>query len=123
MVNGRLEEGLKHIDAALRINPDAHFGREKYQKKLAEYVISRKTDGKVPQPLVGLNDPHGASFRLFLIVPSTATTGPRIEKGDREAAVKAVLGMMRFATTTTRRCSWKSWVTYSRIALALAGPR
>src|SRR5262249_24474844 len=46
MINGRLEDGLKHIDAALRINPDAHFGREKYQKKLAEYMILRRKNGK-----------------------------------------------------------------------------
>jgi tetratricopeptide (TPR) repeat protein len=97
MLDGKLEEGLKHIDVALRINPDAHFGREKYQKKLAEYVISRKLDGKVPQPLVEPNDPHGESFWLFLYAPATATKGPPFEKSDREAAVKAVLGMMRFA--------------------------
>jgi tetratricopeptide (TPR) repeat protein len=97
MLDGKLEEGLKHIDAALRINPDAHFGREKYQKKLAEYVISRKVDGKVPQPLVEPDDPHGNSFWLFLYMPATATKGPPFSKGDREAAINAVLGMMRFA--------------------------
>jgi tetratricopeptide (TPR) repeat protein len=97
MLDGKLEEGLKHIDAALRINPDAHFGREKYQKMLAEYIISRKVDGKVPQPLVGLHDPHPDSFREFLLVPATASKGSYFEQGDRDAAVKAVLGMMRFA--------------------------
>ena len=97
MLDGRFEEGLQHIDAALRINPEAHFGREKYQKKLAEDVIRRKKDGKVPQPLVGLHDPHSASFRSFLIIPGTKTSSPIIDENDRKEAVKAVLGMMRFA--------------------------
>jgi tetratricopeptide (TPR) repeat protein len=93
---GRFEEGLKHIDAALGINPDAHFGREKYQKKLVEYVISRQKDGKTPLPLVSLVDPHRFSFRDFLIVPGTDKIPPIIDEGERKAAVKGVLGMMRF---------------------------
>jgi tetratricopeptide (TPR) repeat protein len=92
---GRLEEGLQHIDKALRINPDAHFGREKFQKRLVEYVLSRRRDGKTPLPLVGPSDPHD-SFRTFLIVPATATSPPRIDESERKAAVKGVLGMMRF---------------------------
>src|SRR5262249_53360047 len=42
---GRLEEGLEHIGRALRINPDAHFGREKYQRLLVEYVLDRRRQG------------------------------------------------------------------------------
>ncbi len=38
---GQLHEGLPHIGRALAINSDAHFGREKYQKLLAEYILSR----------------------------------------------------------------------------------
>ncbi|HZN33501.1 MAG TPA: tetratricopeptide repeat protein, partial [Pirellulaceae bacterium] len=35
---GRLEESKTHIRRALEINPDAHFGRERYQLLLTEYV-------------------------------------------------------------------------------------
>ena len=34
--SGKLTEGIPYIDAALKINPDAHFGREKYQKLLVD---------------------------------------------------------------------------------------
>lgn len=34
--------GIETIGKALEINPDAHFGREKYQKLLAEYVLDRQ---------------------------------------------------------------------------------
>lgn len=40
---GRLKDGLPHIDRALAINPNAHFGREKYQKLLVEYVLKQRT--------------------------------------------------------------------------------
>src|SRR5579884_4228255 len=42
---GRLEEALEHISEALRINPDAHFGREKYQALLVEYMLERRRRG------------------------------------------------------------------------------
>lgn len=59
---GRLKDGLPHIDLALAINPNAHFGREKYQKLLVEYVLERRTmrsrwDIRFPVPL--------ADCRLF----------------------------------------------------------
>ncbi len=36
---GQFEEGLVHLRRALEINPDAHFGRERYQVWLVEYSI------------------------------------------------------------------------------------
>jgi tetratricopeptide (TPR) repeat protein len=97
MLAGRMEEGLKHIDEALRINPDAHFGREKYQKRLAEYVLSRNKDGKISLPLARVDDPKYDSFRYFLIPPGPRNSELRRDEADRKAAINAVLGMMRFA--------------------------
>ena len=51
---GRFEEGLEQIERALELNPDAHFGREKWQKRLVEYVIERREAAggeNVPLPL------------------------------------------------------------------------
>jgi hypothetical protein len=98
MLSGKLEDGLKHIDLALKINPDAHFGREKYQKRLAEYMISKRKDGKIVLPLGKFVDVGPLTFDEFL-----AQLEERHERGNlladdvRNAAVKAVLGMMRFA--------------------------
>lgn len=36
---GIFKKVLAYIEKALKINPDAHFGREKYQKLLVEYII------------------------------------------------------------------------------------
>ncbi len=49
--SGQLEEGLKHIDKAIEINPDAHFGREKYQRLLVEYVLMKRSKGVSGLPL------------------------------------------------------------------------
>src|SRR5262245_42838018 len=46
ILNGEFKKGLPYIDRALEINPDAHFGRERYQKWLVEYALTRKSDGK-----------------------------------------------------------------------------
>ena len=38
---GDFELGLPLIDKALSIKPNAHFGRERYQKWLVEYAMTR----------------------------------------------------------------------------------
>ncbi|MFO0850262.1 MAG: hypothetical protein U0871_17145 [Gemmataceae bacterium] len=85
---GRLEDGLAHIRRAIALNPDAHFGREVYQAKLVEYVLSRRKDGKLVLPLSG---PHAGSFARFVLEDA-----PPPALAERQAAIKGVLGMMRF---------------------------
>ena len=41
---GDMENGIAHIRKALEINPDAHFGREKYQLMAAEYLQRAKAN-------------------------------------------------------------------------------
>ncbi|MDB5388384.1 MAG: hypothetical protein JWM11_4030, partial [Planctomycetaceae bacterium] len=48
---GDFELGLPLIDKALAINPNAHFGREKYQKWLVEYALSRRIGNQLNFPL------------------------------------------------------------------------
>ena len=104
---GRPEEGIPHIDRALKINPDAHFGREKYQKFLTEYVIERRKDGVLKLPMYevqvtptesrGLPNPEQHAHRIgFADHLQRPWASPR-PAFDRPAAIKGVLGMMRFA--------------------------
>jgi len=104
---GQLETSLRHVENALKINPDAHFGREKYQKYLTEYVISRRVDGKIKLPLAAVRvyDAHApqppkpsnvqteSSFDKFL----TKNWDDRRIREENPAAIKGVAGMMRFA--------------------------
>jgi len=96
---GKLEEGLVHIEKAIEINPDAHFGREIYQKLLVEYVLQQRAAGIEGLPLAtGTLD----SFERFV---SGKLGWPGISRIDGEAkrrkeeakkAIAGVLGMMRF---------------------------
>ena len=42
----RFQEGLKHIERALEINPKAHFGREVIQLELVRYVLKVRAAAK-----------------------------------------------------------------------------
>src|SRR5262249_39244711 len=90
---GRSEEGLPHIDRALALNPDAHFGREKYQKLLVEYVLEQRQGTTTRLPLAQEERPGGGFAELLL---KKHGTGKRLSEPERQAAIKGVLGMMRF---------------------------
>ncbi len=93
--SGQLEKGAEYIGKALAVNPDAHFGREKYQKYLIEYVRTRSRGGKQVLPL---GDPRtgeqgGTSFFEFVLEREKPGAG---EPHGVKPAIKGVLGMMKF---------------------------
>ena len=96
---GDFDQGLPFIDKALAINPDAHFGRERYQKWLVEYALTRLADGRLRFPLrMKVEDAKennvAIDFRDYLR-QQLGTQSLSIEESKK--AVQAVLGMMRFA--------------------------
>ncbi len=93
---GRFEEGLRHIDRALQINPDAHFGREVYQKALVEYLIAK--GGPKPSLPLATADEMGrlsGDFAKFLAARLPGAPA-KLPAAARKRALKGVLGMMRF---------------------------
>ncbi|MFL5342654.1 MAG: hypothetical protein ACJ8F7_21185 [Gemmataceae bacterium] len=95
---GQLEKGVEYIDRAIQINSDAHFGREKYQKLLVEYVLSKQRDGKLQLPLTITKrdgDRSPQSFLTYLKKRSDSSNGVPSADG-RQSAIKGVLGMMKF---------------------------
>jgi len=101
-----LDAGIGLIRRAIEVNPDAHFGREKYQLMLAEHVRD------------GLDDPsvlERGSFVVPMLVdrPSTrpadlrdAMAMKRDGRGDADDAevndaITGVVGMIRFGTGTS----------------------
>lgn len=68
---GELEKGLTYIDRALAINPNAHFGREKYQKLLVQYVLARRKSRGPTLPLC-LARPQPAEERAALATKTIA---------------------------------------------------
>lgn len=107
MLAGDLKVGKEYIDQAIVINPDAHFGREKYQSLLAEYFL---TSRKSPHPAAELFDiarskDESYGFAKFVLEKRGWRDGfiyhePKdVEemKAEIAAAHKGVLGMMHFA--------------------------
>lgn len=103
--DGQLEEGLKWIERAIEINPDAHFGREKYQVFLVKYVISCTTDEGLKLPLGRgrlrkMNDNSLSQQRTFYRFLQNEIHGdPKkyLSAEELQEATKGILGMMRFS--------------------------
>lgn len=88
---GDLKEAVAWIDKALAINANAHFGRERYQKWLVEWVVAGKPDGSGPRFI------HGAfGFAAFAKSKEAPMTG-YMEAARWEKCLQGLLGMMRFA--------------------------
>lgn len=105
---GRLEESLTQIERALKMNPEAHFGREKYQKLLTEYVLKRRQNGSSKLPLAqvvvedGVTNPTVEDYaKVSDTFADFIRPKDEIDQSVREestaAAIKGVLGMMKFA--------------------------
>ncbi len=102
---GRPKLGLPYIDKALQINPSAHFGRERYQKLVVEYVLSRRPEGPVRLPLADVtlsstDDPKKVSVYADITnaFDDFLKQGRHEQISSEEAAeaVKGILGMMKF---------------------------
>ncbi len=96
---GQLEKGLEHIKRAIKINPDAHFGREVYQQYLVEYVLSIQKDGKTILPLQSNSaERRVLDFDMYMLKVSGIDNRYDEEDGNTQyaKAIKGIQGMMRF---------------------------
>jgi tetratricopeptide (TPR) repeat protein len=111
---GDLENGIAHIRKALEINPDAHFGREKYQLMAAEYLRRTKADpseldlGSFVLPELFRATPEvreiaGKQGYADLITSrrNQMWHGRGSPSAETEKAIEGVVGMIRFGTGTS----------------------
>jgi tetratricopeptide (TPR) repeat protein len=90
---GQLDEGIGEIKRALAINPAAHFGREEYQLKLAEFLRDGQKD---PRLLTAMNFLHVVGDRV--VDPATyppltrPTTGPSTVPASQPQATQPATG-------------------------------
>jgi tetratricopeptide (TPR) repeat protein len=97
--SGNMRKGLEYIEQAIAVNPDAHFGREKFQKYLVQYVIGLSklsSDGKATLPLQRggrLLEAGDTNFYAFV---------RQLDKKEGETsyeahpAISGILGIMKF---------------------------
>jgi tetratricopeptide (TPR) repeat protein len=100
---GDLEEGAGFIARALEVNPDAHFGRERYQLLVVEYLQGKEAragEGQLPLCRASVSQPGGSlepNFWTFLAGEVGADPRlPHEHAGAIDAAVRGVTGMLRF---------------------------
>lgn len=102
---GDFERGEALIQRAIDVNPDAHFGREKIQLILVQYVQSRQVDGEISLPIAsdGDNFARFAFRRYWRDSPEDWTSEADFEdlywlagKHDFSQIVNGISGMMRF---------------------------
>lgn len=109
MLHGDSPSAIPLLEKALKINPNAHFGREEYQLKLARFLVASAT-----QPV----DPHvrdflgQSAFGDASVRPSTKPVDPDdyeptgrgfrggilLSAKESEKAIAAIVGMIRFGT-------------------------
>jgi tetratricopeptide (TPR) repeat protein len=95
---GQLEMGVEQIDLAIALNPDAHFGREVYQRLLVKYVLAKRSSGRQGLPL-DVNRRGWArlsGFAKYLIEAQSVENDPQQRDETLNKALKGILGMMRF---------------------------
>ncbi|QDT09389.1 tetratricopeptide repeat protein [Planctomycetes bacterium K23_9] len=100
--DGQLEEGLGYIEQAIEVNPDAHFGREKYQRLLVKYLLLKSSDGKYELPLASSRIDEKSFWYNYLFVRFAAIElsdgeATSLDKAELLAALEGVTGMMRFS--------------------------
>lgn len=82
------KKGIEYIGKAIEVNPDAHFGREIYQKYLVEFMLYiKQKHGAVSFPLK-------EKFDEYLM--DRLNKNNFLPENERKKAIKGVLGMMRF---------------------------
>ncbi len=95
---GKLEQGLEHIEKAIAINPNAHFGREIYQKLLVKYVLSKQKEPRDDTPLrtSSRDESEVAGFAKYVF--ESQEVGESEDETERAFAdmLDGVLGMMMF---------------------------
>ena len=96
--SGQLKRGVEHIKQAIKLNPDAHFGREVYQKHLVDYVLSKQQAGVTKLPLESSEATRSGplGFASYLLKAAGEVDPGRMDKVASEKATKGILGMMRF---------------------------
>lgn len=119
---GDYTRGLEELRRALALNPDAHFGREKYQVKAIEYLQRLAvTPGLVQkEELLGL--PLEPSSYLFVMNPKKAILGRERPELPKDV-LQGLVGMIRFGSGEKSQHLWFSlgmslaWSGHKNLAL------
>jgi len=104
---GDFTRALELLSKGLKLNPNAHFGREKYQVKAIEYLQRLAKDPELvrKEELLGLRlDPEQASF---VMNEKERAQNPNLPSVPKDATV-ALAGIIRFGSGDKSQHVWFS---------------
>ena len=92
---GDLENGILAIRKAIEINPDAHFGREEYQLKVAEFLLAAKKEPRLLSEMnfleyAGVLKPLPRNFQEYMAAhhyessPETRPATQPVEESEQD---------------------------------------
>jgi tetratricopeptide (TPR) repeat protein len=105
---GDLPASRAYLRQALAINPDAHFGRERYQLWLVEQLMLKKDAGAFPEMTAGFSEATvktlQSDYARFIQLQINLQDGwardglmRELTVEEQTKAIQGVAGMMRFA--------------------------
>ncbi len=106
-----LEQARDEIARAIEINPDAHFGREKYQLMALEWLIDLKKNGASENLDIEENNPR--SFLPISTRESIAWIKVDLKERDIEDAVEGISGLITLGN------AWESPDVFLSLQFAL----
>jgi tetratricopeptide (TPR) repeat protein len=101
---GDLNEGISHLKKAIEINPNAHFGREKFQVAILEWVKTKPVFDRIQ---------FGDDAPLTTYLEVNHLLAP----GESSAAIEGLSGIIRLGT------GWESVDIFAALGQALAFDR
>ncbi|MCY1075333.1 tetratricopeptide repeat protein [Archangium lansingense] len=119
---GDYTRGLEELRRAIAINPDAHFGREKYQVKAIEYLQRLAVTPELVQKEELLGLPLDPGDYLFVMNPKEARLGRKRPELSKDV-LQGLVGMIRFGSGEKSPHLWFSlgmalaWNGHKNLAL------
>lgn len=105
-MKGDLDGAIAHLEAGIKINPDAHFGREKYQLQLLRDARAAKTATTKPDPCATL---FGVSTNgedaMWILKPGKIVGHDKMKLPPKDAVV-AMAGLIRFGVADKNPAVW-----------------
>ncbi len=110
-MKGDLDGAITHLEAAIKINPDAHFGREKYQLELLRTARAARSGpaagaGATPATCGNLfGVPDDGEDAMWVVKPGKVVARDDLKTVPADAVI-AMVGLIRFGTAEDSPVVW-----------------
>ncbi|HUQ02200.1 MAG TPA: hypothetical protein VM261_06860 [Kofleriaceae bacterium] len=104
-MKGDLDGAIQHLEAGIRINPDAHFGREKYQLQLLRDAKAAKAGAKTDACANLFGVSSDGEDAMWVMKPGDVIGHDDLKLPPADAAA-AMVGLIRFGTADQSPAVW-----------------